>query len=522
MFVLSSDRCCSSGHSQILGVMGSNTDESSSVIDSGVVLEDRLQGKSLEHVQTSFVAPSSATPSENEWLLLGKLDYLWVQYYTPIICSFPASQFGFGSAAAVVERLRGSLADALVLFYPLAGRVVTSDGPPRIHCNDAGAVFTEASVDVELVDLKMDDFQPQPLLSGMAAAGFKYYPALPTVEGGLPALVVQVTHFKCGGITLAVNWAHGVADGRSGLHFMKSWSEIGRGMEVSLLPYHRRDLIQPRNPPVSTNPFKPVTVSPGAEIALSNTTTENGNSDSKESVANSGIGSEARGSGRTSTAEETKKKSHITPKAIELTKNEIASLKTHALEQNPSMHLSRADCVSTHLWRTIIKARNLPGNAVTRLWVHVEGRKMLNLPPGYFGNVIGMMTVITTAKELRDNPFASTAKIIHSSVGAITGEWFQDLVDFVQLMTPGASLTGKYAPKPAGEVAVSYLIHFPFYELDFGFGTPAHAMRNTMGAWDGLNFILPSSCGPENMLLLANLDQDVLNRFVAMVHDIPE
>ena len=78
------------------------------------------------------------------------------------------------------------MADTLVLFYPLAGRVVTKDGPPRID------TFTEASVDVELAELRTDDFQPQPLLSGLPAAGLEAYSALPQMEGGLPALITQV------------------------------------------------------------------------------------------------------------------------------------------------------------------------------------------------------------------------------------------------------------------------------------------------------------------------------------------
>lgn len=176
---------------QASDLMGSEPED---YADSSLVSEDRLQGKPLKHVHTSLIKPSAATPSEKEWLPLSSLDYLWVSYYTPILCSFPLAdqEHNEGSAAGVVQHLRDSLADALVLFYPLAGRVVTKDGPPRIHCNDAGAVFTEASAGVELADLRTDDFQPQPLLSGLAAAGLGDYPVLPQIETGLPALIIQV------------------------------------------------------------------------------------------------------------------------------------------------------------------------------------------------------------------------------------------------------------------------------------------------------------------------------------------
>jgi hypothetical protein len=166
--------------------------------DSCLVLEDRLQGKPLENVHTFFIKPSSATPSEKEWLSLSKLDLMFVPFYTPILCTFTLTDHKFGSVERVVQHLKDSLADALVLFYPLAGRVVTKDGPPRILCNDAGAVFTEASVDVDLAELRTDDFRPQPRLSGLAAAGLEAYPALPQMEGGLPALIIQVNPiFSC-------------------------------------------------------------------------------------------------------------------------------------------------------------------------------------------------------------------------------------------------------------------------------------------------------------------------------------
>lgn len=172
--------------------MGSEPGDREKHYDNHLVAEDRLQGKPLQNVHTSFIKPSTATSNENEWLSLSRLDMLFLTFYTPILCTFTLSEHKFGSAARVVQHLRDSLADVLVPFYPLAGRLVTKDGPPRIHCNDAGAVFTEASVDVELAELRTEDFQPQPLLSGLSAAGIKDYPALPQMEGGLPALIIQV------------------------------------------------------------------------------------------------------------------------------------------------------------------------------------------------------------------------------------------------------------------------------------------------------------------------------------------
>jgi hypothetical protein len=56
---------------------------------------------------------------------------------------------------SMVELLKKSLSEALVHFYPLAGRLLTSsDGVVYIDCNDAGADLIEASApDVGVQDI---------------------------------------------------------------------------------------------------------------------------------------------------------------------------------------------------------------------------------------------------------------------------------------------------------------------------------------------------------------------------------
>ena len=318
-----------------------------------------------------------------------------------------------------------------------------------------------------------------------------------------------MTHFKCGGITLAVNWAHVAADGQSGLHFMKCWSELARGLQISLLPVHQRDLVKPRNPPVSSNPFKASAVSAGAQITPSKTITAE--KDEQYSPVK-----------KTGEVRSEPEQSRIAAKIMEFTKDDIAKLKKQALDHDPSVQLSRADCLSTHLWRTVARARNHSNSARVRLMYLVEGRKQLSLTPGYFGNVIGFKTIITTVDELLNDPFGSTASLIHSAIPTVTAEWFQDLIDFMHLLQPGQNVFEGDEISPGCDFGVSYLIRFPFYELDFGFGVPAHSMRNTLAARDGLVFVVPSSHGPEHMVAMANLNPQVLTKFVSMAYEFPE
>jgi shikimate O-hydroxycinnamoyltransferase len=309
---------------------------------------------------------------------------------------------------------------------------------------------------------------------------------------------------------LAANWSHGVADGQSGFHFMKSWSELARGAEVSLLPDHQRDRLKPRDPLIPCDLVKAVAVSPDAQTIASKTKAEKDQS------------SETSPEAATSAAKTERKKVPIITRTAEITKDEITKLRKAAMDHpDPDTHLTRADCLSTHLWRTIARARNRPDDARVRLWILIEGRKKLNYPAGYFGNVVAMTPIITTVKELLHGPFGETAALIHSGIASITAEWFQGFVDLVK------ASAGKimFAPEPLGpdsECGVSYLVRFPFYELDFGFGIPAFSIRNSLGAWDGLMFVLPSSRGLGHMVAMPNLQPDALSNFIAMAHDIPE
>ncbi|XP_020250177.1 shikimate O-hydroxycinnamoyltransferase-like [Asparagus officinalis] len=64
----------------------------------------------------------------------------------------------------------------------------------------------------------------------------------------------QVTHFKCGGTSLGVGVQHQVADGTSGLHFINSWSDIARGLDIAVPPFIDRSLLRARDPPSPTFP----------------------------------------------------------------------------------------------------------------------------------------------------------------------------------------------------------------------------------------------------------------------------
>jgi len=62
-------------------------------------------------------------------------------------------------------------------------------------------------------------------------------------------IFVQVTYFKSGGVSLGAGMHHYVADGTYGLHFINTWSDVTRGLDVSIPPFIDRKVLRARDPP---------------------------------------------------------------------------------------------------------------------------------------------------------------------------------------------------------------------------------------------------------------------------------
>ncbi|KAH0982924.1 hypothetical protein GBA52_010101 [Prunus armeniaca] len=141
------------------------------------------------------------------------------------------------------EVFKCSLAKALVPFYPVAARLKLNDeGRIEIDCNAEGVLFVVAETDSVL-----DDF-------GDFAPTLEFRKLIPAVDysagiSSYPLLVLQVTYFKCGGVSLGVGLEHRVADGVSGLHFVNTWSDIARGCDITIPPFIDRTLLRARDPP---------------------------------------------------------------------------------------------------------------------------------------------------------------------------------------------------------------------------------------------------------------------------------
>lgn len=443
-----------------------------------------IDGIRIRPTSKSLVVP--AVPTDDHWLSLSNLDRVVNPTFSSVILFYKNVLSADKSFRDVTRGLKESLAKTLVHFYPLAGRLALGqDGLVDLHCNDEGVVFFEASVEVELSAIGGP--KPMPALSGMDVARLGPGPTyIPDQLRTMPALVIMVTRFTCGSIAVAVNWHHTVADGSSGCHFIKSWAEMATGDELSLAPNHDRTLLKPRSPPdaslvngYSTNSVEKLLEFPNHSASKNVLPTTS-------PMINS----------------------------FRINKSSVLELKQKVSEEDEeNRQFTSAESISAHLWRQMTKARGEENDdeqrdSNTRFFMFVDGRKRLGLPGGYFGNVVCSACAVASEDEILNKPAAYAASLIRAATRSISGQYFRSLIDWVDIQGTKPSKS-EHVNSLGHDVAATFWTFFPLYGVDFGFGKPDLAARNSppRPLIDGIA-MMPSSDGPGSMVALVNLHAD--------------
>ncbi|PRQ45234.1 putative salutaridinol 7-O-acetyltransferase [Rosa chinensis] len=180
----------------------------------------------LKITSRKMIKLSSPTPRHQRNLQLSFLD----QMLLPISSSpkkSPALFSGPTAASYLIQSLQASLSKALVLFYPLAGRLKTA---AFVDCNDEGAHFLEARVNCQRSDLlKVPEHK---LLNNLIP---EFEPKTVQLALGSVVLIVQVSLFNCGGIAVAASPIHKIGDAGAYYKFTQTWAAIHRGESDQLV-----------------------------------------------------------------------------------------------------------------------------------------------------------------------------------------------------------------------------------------------------------------------------------------------
>lgn len=379
----------------------------------------------VEVVESMVVAPSEETPRQGLWL--SNLDLIVPKTHTPLVYYYPAP----APAAATpgedqdffsLDRLRSALARALVLFYPLAGRLgVDASGRLQIDCNGQGVLFLVARADCTGEEL-FADYKPSPEIRRL------FVPS-----GDNPCLAMfQVTFLKCGGVVLGTALHHVPMDGVGAFHFIQTWTGLARGLSVSEAcpspPSHDRTPLRARSPP-------------RADLDLD--------------VYLPG-GNPNRGPFAT----------RIYPISSKL----LADLKSRC-----APGVSTYGAVAAHLWRSICVARGLSPGYDTHLIGPANVRHRLNppLPRHFCGNAIVRDMVVMKVGDVLAGPPGNVADAIRKEVEQVDDAYARSVIDYLEMEYDKDSNKGPRGLRfSEADLWVVSWLGMPMYDADFGWGLP--------------------------------------------------
>lgn len=113
----------------------------------------------VEITESCMVTPNEETPNHRLWL--SKFDLLAPKTHASAIYLYKSN--GQDPNFFRVDTLKQALSKALVIFYPLAGRLTVDDnGRPEVHCNGEGVFFSVARANCTMDEF--GDFRPSPVL----------------------------------------------------------------------------------------------------------------------------------------------------------------------------------------------------------------------------------------------------------------------------------------------------------------------------------------------------------------------
>ncbi|RLM59034.1 shikimate O-hydroxycinnamoyltransferase-like [Panicum miliaceum] len=429
--------------------------------------------------RSTMVRPARETPRQRLWL--SNLDLVAPRRHTPSVRFYrrrPDDGAGFFFDG---ERMRRALAEALVPFYPLAGRLRRgADGRLELDCNGEGALFVEADAAGTAGD-DYGDFAPTPELKRLV-------PAVECADdvSAFPLLVLQVTYFKCGGVCLGVGTQHHVSDGLSAAHFINSWSALCRGTRIASMPFVDRTLLRARDPP--TPQFEHIEYHPAAPAALSSESTP----PSATAVA-----------------------------IFKLNRADLGRLQSQLRPAGEGL-LSTFAVVAAHVWRCACLARGLRREQPTTMFTAVSGRRRLQppLPDSYLGNAVFTAAAVAGAGAVAGGALAGAAAAVQAAVDRVDGDYCRSALDYLELQPDPSAVLRRGASTFNGvNLRLISWAQMPVHDADFGWGRPVFMGPGGI-AREGLGFVLPSAEGDGSMSVAISLQAEHMDKFRKLIFEL--
>ncbi|KAF0923190.1 hypothetical protein E2562_003401 [Oryza meyeriana var. granulata] len=370
--------------------------------------------------EPELVGPAAPTPRETK-RLSDLDDHETLRVQVPFVFFYRA---GGLDAASVIRR---ALGEALVPYYPLAGRVrEVEERKLVVDCTGEGVLLVEAYADVRLVEIED--------AGGCLRAPFPSMDQLLfDVEGSggvlhCPLLLVQVTRLLCGGFVFALRLNHTMCDATGIAQFLLAVGELARGLPApTIAPAWCRELLEARNPPKPLFPHREFEAVPPPPPPAD-----------------------------------------LVTRTFTFTAADVASIRK-SLPPRPRDTATAFEVLTAFLWRARTAALELPEGEIARLVIiaNLRGVAELNLPAGYYGNACVAPTALATAEALQRGSLGDAMELVREAKAAVTAEYARSSADMLVLR-------GRPLLTLANLFVVSDHRHTGFHRLDLGWGEPVY------------------------------------------------
>ncbi|MED6185020.1 hypothetical protein PIB30_052992 [Stylosanthes scabra] len=454
-------------------------------------------------IKASYViTPKEETPKG--FFCLSESDQMWRWSHSTTLYVYNDNNNVNVNVNELVQRMRDSLSQILVHYYPLCGRLNWTQGSRlKMDCNGKGAMLYEAESTKSMAEY--GDFSPNDDAIKELIPNIDYSQPIEDI----PLLLAQVTKFHGDGNAIAIGTAisHPMSDGVSGIHFINSWAKLTRGDALGPheLPFLDRMLFTASSLP-SLRRFDHPEFKPPPLVL-----------------------------GRTDNIEEQKKKTMFT--SLKLTAEQVQKLKQKAnigySDESKERPYSRFEAIGAHIWRCACMAREHDKNQPTLAKTVVDVRNKVNppLPKNYFGNALAStVTSICCVGDIISEPLSYAAKRLREAVERVSNdEYIRSQMEFVAQQEGMDKIRTQFLEKGEYRANVSFYgnpniflgswTRMPIYEADFGWGKPDYFGPTGVSPFD-LGIVAPSSDGDGSVVVLLNFQIQHMKNFIKHFWDI--
>ncbi|XP_040997989.1 uncharacterized acetyltransferase At3g50280-like [Juglans microcarpa x Juglans regia] len=406
----------------------------------------------VRHISECFIKPEYASEESKQPLYLTPWDLLMLSanyiqkglFYNKPPASDDQDQ---AFVKTLLDRLKSSLALALVHFYPLSGRLVTqkNENPPSclvfVDCNNSpGAKFIHAALDMEIADILSPIDVPS-----VVQSFFDHDRAINHDGHTMALLSIQMTELK-DGIFIGCSINHSIADGTSYWHFFNSWSEIfqadGNNVSLSRPPIHKRWFPDGYGPIINLPFTHPDEFTSRYEAP------------------------------------------ELRERMFHFSSESIAKLKAKANAENNTNRISSFQSLSALVWRCITRARRLPHDQTTHCRLATNNRTRIDPPfsPDYFGNLIQVVAGVATAGELLEQNLGWAAWQLNQAVVNHSDKIVRGLLD-AWLQSPTVYQINRVFDRYS--VMMGSSPRFNMYGNEFGMGKAVALRSGYANKFDG-------------------------------------